>query len=54
MVTKTCISCKKSLTNDEGSITFKCPKCGYEINRCAHCRQTSAKYKCPSCEFQGP
>ena len=54
MVTKTCNSCKKPLTNDDGSVTFKCPICKTEVNRCTHCRKTAVKYKCASCHFEGP
>lgn len=54
MVSKICTSCKKPLTNDKGSVTFKCPKCNQELNRCTHCRDISVKYKCASCDFEGP
>ncbi len=50
-----CGSCKKDITNDGGSVVFKCPSCGkYEIVRCKHCREIVAKYKCPGCGFEGP
>jgi predicted RNA-binding Zn-ribbon protein involved in translation (DUF1610 family) len=50
-----CISCKKRISNTEGSIKFMCPKCGkYQIIRCKHCREIVAKYKCPECGFVGP
>ncbi|MFO7711339.1 MAG: zinc finger domain-containing protein [Candidatus Woesearchaeota archaeon] len=55
MVKKTCISCKKDITNDEGSVIFMCPGCNkYEVVRCKHCRQIVAKYECPECGFIGP
>jgi len=55
MEEKKCISCKKKIDNSKGSVVFKCPGCSeYEIVRCAGCRKVSAKYKCPSCEFEGP
>jgi len=50
-----CGSCKKILTNLAGNAQFKCPNCGQtEIVRCAHCRKIAAKYKCSSCNFEGP
>jgi Zn-ribbon RNA-binding protein len=50
-----CISCKKDITNDNGSVKFMCPGCGkYEIIRCTKCRQIVAKYTCPECGFIGP
>ncbi|MFH1506513.1 MAG: zinc finger domain-containing protein [archaeon] len=50
-----CISCKKRLTNDKGSVRFMCPSCGkHEIIRCKKCRQIVVKYKCPECGFEGP
>jgi len=50
-----CSSCKKRITNESGSVRFKCPKCGKaEIVRCKHCRETVVKYKCPECGFVGP
>jgi predicted RNA-binding Zn-ribbon protein involved in translation (DUF1610 family) len=51
----TCLSCKKQVTNEAGSVKFMCPNCGkYEIVRCNHCRKIAAKYKCPECGFEGP
>ncbi|MBW3003842.1 RNA-binding protein [Candidatus Woesearchaeota archaeon] len=50
-----CSSCKKNVTNDVGSVTFKCPRCGKaDITRCKHCREIVARYKCPECGFEGP
>ncbi|MFA5141512.1 MAG: zinc finger domain-containing protein [Candidatus Woesearchaeota archaeon] len=50
-----CNSCKTELTNNIGSVQFKCPNCGkFELIRCAHCREIVAKYKCPECGFTGP
>jgi predicted RNA-binding Zn-ribbon protein involved in translation (DUF1610 family) len=52
---KNCISCKRDITNDAGTISFLCPKCGkYSIIRCRHCREIAAKYTCPECKFSGP
>ncbi|MBW2992221.1 RNA-binding protein [Candidatus Woesearchaeota archaeon] len=52
---KICSSCKKDVTNDAGTTTFLCPKCGKtEIVRCKHCREIAAKYTCPECGFNGP
>lgn len=52
---KVCISCKKEIVNDQGSAHFNCPKCGdYEVVRCNNCRTNATKYRCPSCEFEGP
>jgi len=52
---KTCSTCKKSLVNDVGGITFMCPACGkYEISRCKSCRITAGTYKCAECDFEGP
>jgi len=52
---KKCTSCGKNLTNDPSSTIFNCPGCGkQEINRCSHCRELAAKYKCPECGFEGP
>lgn len=50
-----CISCKKEITNQPGSVKFKCPNCGKtDIIRCKHCREIVSKYKCPNCQFIGP
>jgi LSD1 subclass zinc finger protein len=50
-----CISCKKKIANLKGAARFKCPQClKATIVRCAHCRQTVIKYKCPECGFVGP
>ncbi len=50
-----CTSCKIKITNLVGSTTFKCPDCGkIKIVRCAHCREVGTKYKCSSCNFEGP
>jgi predicted RNA-binding Zn-ribbon protein involved in translation (DUF1610 family) len=52
---KVCISCKKRITNDNGSVIFNCPNCGKtEIVRCSKCRKIAAKYTCPECGFTGP
>lgn len=50
-----CSSCKKRISNSEGTARFKCPNCSkFEIIRCMHCRELVAKYKCPECKFEGP
>jgi Zn-ribbon RNA-binding protein len=50
-----CLSCKIKIANQKGTVKFMCPSCGkHEIVRCKNCRQTVAKYICPSCEFTGP
>ncbi|MEK6901148.1 MAG: zinc finger domain-containing protein [Nanoarchaeota archaeon] len=55
MADKMCISCKKTVVNDAGSIMFSCPQCShYEIVRCSVCRKTGTKYTCPACRFAGP
>lgn len=55
MTGEKCLSCKKSVANDTGSTTFKCPNCGeHIIIRCFDCRKRATKYKCPKCGFEGP
>lgn len=50
----TCNSCKKVITNLEGSTIFKCPSClKHDIVRCGNCRSIAAKYNC-ECGFTGP
>lgn len=50
-----CVSCGKKVTNDSGSVTFNCPKCGKQVMiRCEHCREIAAKYRCAECGFEGP
>jgi Zn-ribbon RNA-binding protein len=50
-----CISCKRDITNDPGSVIFKCPGCNKtEIIRCSKCRKIAAKYTCHECGFIGP
>ena len=49
-----CISTKKNISNDAGSVTFPCPKCGTPIVRSRFARQNVAKYVCPGCGFEGP
>ncbi len=50
-----CISCKKEISNSQGTVKFLCPNCSkYEIIRCQHCREIATKYKCPECGFYGP
>lgn len=55
METKKCLAMNKTITNDKGSVTFKCPKCKeYDIVRSKSARQIVAKYTCPKCGFTGP
>lgn len=51
----TCVSCKKNITNQKGSVQFQCPQCIKQtLVRCSHCRETAIRYKCPQCGFTGP
>ncbi|MBM3200063.1 DUF1610 domain-containing protein [Candidatus Woesearchaeota archaeon] len=51
----TCSSCRREIANDKGATKFLCPNCGkYQIVRCFNCRELGSKYKCPSCNFEGP
>ena len=53
--TKKCSATNARITNDGGSVTFKCPKCkDFEIIRGRHARQIVGKYTCPKCGFTGP
>ena len=55
MEEKICLSCKLKVSNDPGSVRFKCPQCGkFEMVRCSKCRKEAIKYTCPNCEFTGP
>ncbi|MBN2881236.1 DUF1610 domain-containing protein [Candidatus Woesearchaeota archaeon] len=55
MTNEVCVSCKKSIVNDNGATIFKCPSCGkQQIIRCQHCRKIAAKFVCPECGFEGP
>ncbi len=55
MEEKLCSSCKKKIVNDNGCVSFNCPKCSnYQIIRCGNCRSNAAKYHCPNCQFEGP
>ena len=48
-----CTTCNEKM--DDGSTSFKCPKCkDTDIHRSFHCRQIAAKYVCPGCGFEGP
>ncbi|PIN79997.1 RNA-binding protein [Candidatus Woesearchaeota archaeon CG10_big_fil_rev_8_21_14_0_10_32_9] len=52
---KKCNSTNVRITNDKGSVIFKCPSCkDFEIVRSRHSRQIVAKYTCPKCGFIGP
>jgi Zn-ribbon RNA-binding protein len=55
MVDKKCLATGRSISNDPGSVSFKCPQCGeYEITRSKNARSNALKYKCPKCGFEGP
>jgi Zn-ribbon RNA-binding protein len=55
MEEKICLSTKRKVANDSGSVSFKCPKClDYEIVRSTHARSNAIKYTCPKCGFEGP
>jgi len=50
-----CSSCKTSITNVQGTVTFTCPGCSKaEITRCDRCRRFAARYSCPDCKLEGP
>ena len=50
---KKCSTCNKVVTDDKTE--FHCPSCGKGIIvRCDHCKQTSKKYTCEDCSFEGP
>ena len=45
----------ESLSNERGSVVFKCPACGKStINRVFQSRVLATKYKCKDCGFEGP
>ncbi|MCD6549287.1 RNA-binding protein [Candidatus Micrarchaeota archaeon] len=48
---KVCVTCA---VRTENYAAFRCPVCGTEIVRCAHCRASSKPYVCPKCGFTGP
>ncbi|MCL2890276.1 MAG: zinc finger domain-containing protein [Methanomassiliicoccaceae archaeon] len=51
---KICSSCGIRLLG-HGNTFFKCPECGgYEIGRCAQCRDQGISYECEKCGFKGP
>ena len=55
MENKVCISTKKRVDNDAGSVEFKCPSCGnHAIVRSTLARKAALKYTCPGCGFCGP
>ena len=55
MENKVCISTKKRVDNDAGSVEFKCPSCNnYTIIRSSNARKAALKYTCPACGFRGP
>ncbi len=50
-----CSSCKKNVSNLNGTVEFLCPECGKaKIVRCVDCRKKAVKYTCPECGFIGP
>ena len=49
-----CTSCSTDITNNSGSVKFKCPKCEHEIVRCSTCRKIVAPFVCQKCGFKGP
>jgi len=50
-----CNSTKRSVSNDQGSVQFPCPKCGkHTIVRSSEARKAGLKYTCPCGEFTGP
>ncbi|MDP3918726.1 MAG: zinc finger domain-containing protein [Nanoarchaeota archaeon] len=50
-----CSATNKELTNDVGSVIFKCPNCmDAEIIRSKNSRVLGTRYKCPKCDFEGP
>ncbi len=50
-----CSATKRELTNDQGSVVFKCPNClDADIVRSKMSRKLGSKYTCPKCGFEGP
>ncbi len=49
-----CMSTKKSISNDIGSVVFPCPGCGKSIVRSSDARKNVVKYVCSACGFVGP
>lgn len=50
-----CNSTGRRLTNDRGSVSFPCPKCGDEtIHRSSQARKAVIPYTCKQCGFEGP
>ncbi len=50
-----CVSMGTDISNDGGSVQFKCPSCGdATIVRSREARRLASKYKCPVCGFEGP
>ncbi len=44
-----------SLSNQKGSVLFKCPSCGKtDVKRSFRSRVIATKYKCIDCGFEGP
>lgn len=50
-----CTTCKEPVTNDLGTVRFKCPSCGkVDIVRSRNMRAIAARYVCHECNFAGP
>ncbi len=50
-----CSASKEELSNNKGSVVFKCPKCVQaDITRSFHSRELGTRYTCPQCGFEGP
>ena len=50
-----CTSTKVNVSNDNGTVIFKCPSCGKaDIVRSKNAREVVVKYTCPECGFEGP
>ncbi len=55
MEKKVSTATQTSLSNDKGSASFPCPKCGaVEIVRTRGERANAVKYTCSKCGFTGP
>ncbi|MFP4117890.1 MAG: zinc finger domain-containing protein [Candidatus Woesearchaeota archaeon] len=50
-----CVSTGQNISNDYGSVRFKCPNCGEgDIIRSHQARMLASKYRCEMCGFEGP
>ena len=55
MMAEKCVSTGKEITNDSGSVKFKCPNClKGDIVRSLSARKLATKYVCSQCGFEGP